>query len=38
MGSVNLDFLSKKDTGAVDYLYSDLHLDLDNDYKVKGNF
>jgi len=38
MGSVNLDYLSKKTTGSVDYVWSDIHLDLDNDYKVKGNF
>jgi len=38
MGSVNLDFLNKKDTGTVDYVWSDMHLDLANDIKVRGNF
>jgi phage baseplate assembly protein W len=38
MGSINIDFIQKDTTTQDDHLYSDLHLDLDNDYKVQGNF
>lgn len=38
MGSINIDFIKKDTTTQDSHLYSDLHLDLDNDYKVKGNF
>lgn len=38
MGSINIDFIQRDNTTQDSHLYSDLHLDLDNDYKVKGNF
>lgn len=38
MGSINIDFLSRNDTTKSSALYSDLQLDLTNDYKVRGNF
>ena len=38
MGSINIDFIQKDTTTQDDHLYSDLHLDLNNDYKVRGNF
>lgn len=38
MGSINIDFIQKDNTTESEYLYSDLHLDLDNDYKVRANF
>jgi len=38
MGSINIDFIQKDTTTQDDHLYSDIHLDLVNDYKVKANF
>lgn len=38
MGSLNIDFIQKNTATQSEYLYSDLHLDLDNDYKIKANF
>ena len=38
MGSINIDFIERDTTTQDNHLYSDLHLDLDNDYKIKGNF
>ena len=38
MGSINLDFISKDNTTQSQYLYSDVHLDLENDYKIRANF
>lgn len=38
MGSINIDFIQKDTTTQDDNLYSDLHLDIDNDYKIRGNF
>ena len=38
MGSLNIDFLKRADNGSSDHLYADVHLDLENDYKVRANF
>jgi len=38
MGSVNIDFLKRDDTTKPGFLYSDIHMDLQNDYKVRANF
>ena len=38
MGSINIDYIKKDDTTKSSHLYSDVHLDLVNDYKIRGNF
>lgn len=38
MGSINIDFIEKDNTTQSDYLYSDVHLDLTNDYKIRANY
>jgi phage baseplate assembly protein W len=38
MGSVDLSFIRKNDSASNNHLYSDLHLDLVNEYKIHGNF
>ena len=38
MGSINIDFIAKDNTTQSEYLYSDVHLDLENDYKIRANF
>ena len=38
MGSINLDFLGRDTTRKTSALYSDLYLELSNDYKIRGNF
>lgn len=38
MGSINIDYIKKDDTAKGGFLYSDLHLDLENDYKIKANY
>ena len=38
MGSISIDFIKKDDTTTTGHLYSDLHLDLQNDYKVRANW
>ena len=38
MGSINIDFLKKDDRTKTSHLYSDVHLDLENDYAIRGNY
>ena len=38
MGSLNIDFIAKDTTTKSEHLYSDVHLDLVNDYKKVGNY
>jgi len=38
MGSLNINYIKKPERTKSGYLYSDIHLDLVNDYKVVGNF
>lgn len=38
MSSVNVDFLKREDRGNDGHIYTDVHLDMENNYKVRGNF
>lgn len=38
MGSININYIAKDTTTQTQYLYSDVHLDLANDYKIRANF
>ena len=38
MASVNIDFIKQDNTTKSKFLYSDIHLDLVNDYKTVGNY
>ena len=38
MGSLNINYIQRPDVTGKGHLYSDLFLDLDNDYKIRGNF
>lgn len=37
MGSLNFNYIKTPDVTKQGYLYSDLKLDLENDYKIRGN-
>lgn len=38
MGSLNINYIRRPNVAKSGHLYCDLHLDIENDYKVKGNF
>ena len=38
MGSLNINYIKQPDVTNAGHLFCDLFLDLDNDYKIKGNF
>ena len=38
MGSLNIDFLARDSRTKTRNLYSDVHLDIVNDYKIRGNY
>ena len=37
MGSLNIDYIAQDNTTQDEFLYADLHLDLENDFKMRGN-
>lgn len=38
MGSLSINGIKKQSATETGYLYVDLHLDLENDYKIRSNF